>query len=226
LNAPEFDKHAKDYEAMHQASIAFSGCETAYFAEYKVAFAASLVPSPATIVDFGAGIGNSIPHFRRCFPKAELICADASTESLALATKRFPGTEQMVTVHETLSLEDCSSALTFTACVFHHIDPKAHEHWLRELHRVTGPGGVLLLFEHNPYNPLTRKAVAGCEFDRDAVLINARTMAKAIAKSGWRDVHVRYHVFFPQALAKLRGLEPALGWLPLGGQYSVTARRH
>jgi ubiquinone/menaquinone biosynthesis C-methylase UbiE len=225
MSAPEFDKYAKDYEAMHQASIAFSGCETAYFAEYKVAFAASLAPGPATIVDFGAGIGNSIPHFRKYFPESRLICADNSRESLALAARRFPGTEQMVSVGETLPLRDRSSALTFTACVFHHIDPMRHEHWLRELHRVTSAGGVFLLFEHNPYNPPTRKAVAGCEFDRDAILIGARAMAKAISRAGWQDIHVRYHVFFPQALAKLRGLEPTLGWLPLGGQYSVTARR-
>ena len=202
------------------------GCETAYFAEYKVAVAAALVPSPATIVDFGAGVGNSIPHFRRYFPNSRLTCADNSAESLALAAQRYPGKEQMVTVGENLPLEDRSTALTFTACVFHHINPELHEHWLRELHRVTSPGGILLLFEHNPLNPLTRKAVAGCEFDKDAILINARTMTKAISRSGWRDGKVRYHVFFPQALAKLRELEPALAGLPLGGQYSVMARRH
>ena len=225
MSAPEFDRHAERYEAMHQASIAFSGCETAYFAEYKVAFAASVVRNPSTIVDFGAGIGNSIPHFRRYFPQARLICADNSAESLAMAARRFPGPEQMVAVREALPLEDGSSGLTFAACVFHHIEPAAQHHWLRELHRVTRQNGVFLLFEHNPYNPLTRKAVAGCEFDRDAILIRARTMVTALSKAGWRDIRLRYHVFFPQALAKLRVLEPALGWLPFGGQYSVTARR-
>ncbi len=226
MSAPEFDRHAENYEAMHQASIAFSGCETSYFAEYKIAFAASLECKPATIVDFGAGIGNSIPYFRQYFPKAKLICADNSSESLALAARRFPGSEQMVTVRDTLPLEDDSSELTFTACVFHHIEPGARGHWLRELHRVTRPGGIFLLFEHNPYNPLTRRAVAGCEFDKDAILISAGDMMGALSKAGWRDIRLRYHVFFPQALAKLRMLEPVLGWLPLGGQYSLTARRH
>ena len=226
MSAREFDKYAEHYEAMHQASIAFSGCEPAYFAEYKVAFAASVIRDPSTIVDFGAGIGNSIPHFRRYFPQARLICADNSAESLALAAQRFPGPEQMLPIHETLPLEEGSSELTFAACVFHHIEPNAHRPWLRELLRVTSGRGVFVLFEHNPYNPLTRKAVAGCEFDRDAILIKARTMVKALSEAGWSDIRLRYHVFFPQALATLRMLEPALGWLPLGGQYSVTARRH
>jgi SAM-dependent methyltransferase len=132
----------------------------------------------------------------------------------------------MITVGETLPLADRSSDLTFAACVIHHIEPKAHEYWLSELHRVTGRGGTFVVFEHNPYNPLTQKAVAGCEFDKDAILIRARDVAMTMSKSGWRDIRIRYHVFFPQALAGLRGLEPVLGWLPLGGQYSVTARRH
>jgi len=225
MSAPEFDRYAEHYEAMHQRSIAFSGCEPEYFAEYKIAFAALVARNPSTIVDFGAGIGNSIPHFRRYFPQARLICADNSAESLALAAQRFPGPERMVTVDETLPLEESSSGLTFAACVFHHIEPNAQGHWLRELLRVTSRDGVLVLFEHNPYNPLTRKAVAGCEFDRDAILIRARTMVKALSEAGWRDIRLRYHVFFPQTLAPLRLLEPALGWLPLGGQYSVTARR-
>ena len=43
MSAPEFDKYAEHYRAMHQASIALSGCEPAYFSEYKVAFAASVI---------------------------------------------------------------------------------------------------------------------------------------------------------------------------------------
>ena len=27
--------------------------------------------------------------------------------------------------------------------------------------RVTRPGGIVAIFEHNPWNPLTRKAVRG-----------------------------------------------------------------
>jgi hypothetical protein len=69
MSAPEFDKYPEDYEAMHRESIAFSGCEPTYFAEYKVAFAASLLRNPSTIVDFGACIGNCMAHFRRYFPQ-------------------------------------------------------------------------------------------------------------------------------------------------------------
>lgn len=224
MTAPEFDKYAASYEAMHQASIDFSGCDTAYFAEYKIAFAASVAGNPSTIVDFGAGIGNSIPHFRRYFPQAALICADNSSESLALAARRFPGHEQMLAIDEAIPLRNGMSGLTFAACVFHHIAPAAHEHWLKELRRVTHREGVLVLFEHNPYNPLTRRAVAGCEFDKDAILIKAPAMARALSRAGWRDIRLRYHVFFPQMLAGLRVLEPALAWLPFGGQYSLTAR--
>ena len=38
----DFDKYAPDYETLHQQSIAFSGCEPGYFADYKIAHAAAM----------------------------------------------------------------------------------------------------------------------------------------------------------------------------------------
>ncbi len=34
--------------------------------------------------------------------------------------------------------------------------------------------GRVYIFEHNPYNPVTRYLVATCEFDRDAVLFKKK----------------------------------------------------
>ena len=92
--------------------------------------------------------------------EVEKLLADAlqlpAQARAALAAQRFPGPERMLPIHETLPLEEGSSDLTFAACVFHHIEPNAHRLWLRELLRVTSGDGVFVLFEHNPYNPLTR----------------------------------------------------------------------
>ena len=81
-----------------------------------------------------------------------------------------------------------------------------------------------MLFEHNPWNPLTRHAVATCPFDVNAVLISAPEMRRRFRAAGFTDVDLKWTLFFPAFAAPLRPLEAGLGWLPLGAQYRLVAR--
>jgi SAM-dependent methyltransferase len=96
---------------------------------------------------------------------------------------------------------------------------------LRELRRVTRPGGMLAIFEHNPLNPLTVRAVNTCPFDENARLVRAKELLQRYRESGWKYPNANYHLFFPHALSGLRVLEPYLSGIPFGGQYSVTATK-
>jgi SAM-dependent methyltransferase len=120
---------------------------------------------------------------------------------------------------------DASFDAAFSACVFHHIPRSEHLFWLAELRRVVRPGGAIAVFEHNPFNPLTRRAVDTCPFDEHAVLLTARQLEKAYSDAGWQVLKARYHIFFPHFAARFRIFEPLLEWLPLGAQYSVFGRR-
>jgi hypothetical protein len=62
---------------------------------------------------------------------------------------------------------------------------------------------MLTIFEHNPLNPLTVRAVDTCPFDANAHLILAKQLMERYRKGGWADPKVRYHLF--SALA--RGFE-------------------
>ena len=109
--------------------------------------------------------------------------------------------------------------------MFHHIDHAEHVAKLREIRRVLADGGWLFVFEHNPWNPLTRRAVRDCPFDENAHLMTAGTLRQRALEAGFSSAKVRYRIFFPAPLARLRPLEKLLTWLPLGAQYSVTCRK-
>lgn len=225
-----FDAYASDYAEIHRRNIALSGEGPDYFAAYKVAVAAcwaGRLSNPAgRILDFGCGIGNSVPWFRKYFPGTQLTGADVSGKSLACAQERFPGSERYIEIQDDrLPLNNAEMDMAFTACVFHHIPASEHVRWLSELHRTVRPGGHLVLFEHNPLNLLTVHAVNTCPFDAGVTLIRARTIEARLRQAGWRVRACRYHQFFPALLSFLRPLERRLGRLPLGAQYVVVAER-
>lgn len=223
----EFDAVARDYAEQHAKSIRLSGEDPEYFAHHKAGMVASVyrtagVLPPRDVLDFGAGIGNSVAPLRTRFPGAHITCLDVSQESLELCTERH-GDEVSIKVFDGthIPMPDASYDMVFVACVFHHIPAEEHVGLLTELNRVLRPHGRLFLFEHNPWNPLTRIAVANCPFDENAVLIDPITMRRTMAHAGFQNCRTTFGPFFPAFLARLRGIEPFLGWLPLGAQYLI-----
>jgi SAM-dependent methyltransferase len=224
----EFDSLADEYHDQHKANVAITGEGPEYFAEYKVADLATFVKQQdigtSAILDFGSGIGNSVPFFRKHFATSTLNCSDVSARSIEIAQSRFPGAENYLQIDDTIPLPDHSQDIVFSACVFHHIPHSEHLRWLLELKRVTRPGGLLAIYEHNPLNPLTVRAVNTCPFDANAHLIRAGAMRQRALTVGWTDARVSYNLFFPSLLKPLRPLERHLSWLGLGAQYRIAAR--
>jgi SAM-dependent methyltransferase len=227
----EFDKFVDEYQAIHANNIGITGEIPEYFAEYKVhdiyheMRARGDALENLRILDFGCGVGSSIPFYRRFFPSCHVVCADVSPRSLNLAMCRFGDLASYVLFDgRSLPLKSDVFDIAFAACVFHHIPTTEHALLLQEIRRVlSGSSGLLFLYEHNPLNPLTRHAFNTCEFDRDAVLIPSWKMRRQIWEAGYLGVSVRYRVFFPRFLAFLRFLELRLSWLPLGAQYCIAA---
>lgn len=227
----EFDAYADTYHDQHKSSIRLSGEEPDYFARYKIAdVARALAPldnEPPRILDFGGGIGNSLKHMRAFFPNSAITLLDTSKKSLEHAEQLYP--DQAMFVHfdgSHIPFDDGAFDVVFVACVFHHIDHQYHAALIKELHRILAPGGSLFIFEHNPHNPLTRKAVRDCPFDENAVLLNPASTKSLVASSGFASNSLVYRIFFPRLFAALRPLERILTWLPLGAQYYVHATKN
>lgn len=231
MNEAEFDKFADEYHASLVKGIAVSGESPEYFSEYKIADIARECPAQAqalygsvSMLDFGAGIGNSVPYVRQHFPNAQLTCLDLSQRSLDVAAQRFASQAHYVPFNGAqIPYADHHFDIAYAMCVFHHINHADHPALLQELKRVIKPGGSLFIFEHNPFNPLTVQVVNNCPFDENAHLIRAAQMKRRMLGAGFRSANVRYRVFFPHFLRALRPLEAALAWLPLGGQYFARA---
>lgn len=224
----EFDQFAREYQEQHAASIRLSGETPDFFARYKIDdVAAALGRSgarPRRILDFGAGVGNSLGPMRAAFPDSEIILLDPSSQSLDIARKRFPGQADFRHFDgETIPYDDGSFDLVFAACVFHHIPENLHVGLIGEIGRVLADGGSFFLFEHNPWNPLTTHAVRNCPFDENAVLINAPDMRGRMAEAGLSNTRVVYRIFFPRLFARLRPFERFLAKIPVGAQYFVHA---
>lgn len=58
--------------------------------------------------------------------------------------------------------------MVYASCVFHHIPENEQESKVKEIFRVLIKDGIFIVFEHNPFNPLTLKAVKDCIFDENA----------------------------------------------------------
>jgi SAM-dependent methyltransferase len=229
MDVAEFDRFADEYLATHAKNIAVSGESPEYFARYKIdeikrVWRARGRPDPETILDFGSGIGASVPHFRRNFPAAEIIATDVSRRSLEIAEHRHPGHARFALYGGSGPPAEAASVdLAFSACVFHHIEADEHVGLFSALRATLRPGGALVIFEHNPVNPVTQHIVATCPFDENAVLIPAGVLRRRLIDAGFGTVEIAYTGFFPAPLKALRPLEPAMKGLAIGAQYYALA---
>lgn len=222
-NPVDFDDYADRYEQMLQDQLAFFSNDRGYFSEYKVDLARSICkPSPQRVLDFGCGIGLSLPYLQRYFSEARIFASDLSRKSLEYVQQHWPE----VAVLRDDELDAQSFDLIFISGVVHHVPPEQRKPLFERLGRLLAPQGRLIVFDHNPFNPVTRHMVSTCPFDEDAVLLRLSDMKRLVRGSARLSVKESgYCLFFPQGLRFLRPTERLMTWLPMGGQYFVMAQK-
>jgi len=223
-----FDEFAKDYRNTHNKSVQMSGADSDYFSEYKILELLKYEndQSPLNILDFGCGDGNSSKFIREYFPNATITGIDVSEESIGEAkNKKIENSNFTAFNGAQIPFDDNRFDIVFTSMVFHHIEHKLHSGILKEINRVLKPGGRFYNFEHNPNNPLTRKVVNECPFDKDAVLLKPSYNRKVTANSGLKVQSINYTLFIPRHkfFKPFLGLEKLLIWCPVGAQYYIRA---
>lgn len=225
----EFEEYKQSYVAEVEQSIDFTGQNHDFFIRVK---ADELVAScnrqlgsleQRSVLDVGCGVGLMSRYVGEQF--GELQGVDIAPGVVERAAAHFPKGEFRLYDGERIPFEDQRFDVAFTVCVLHHVPPGQWASLCTEMARVLKPGGLLYIFEHNPYNPLTRRAVNHCPFDADATLLT-RSESIALARgAGLEIAEARYVLFFPWNGSVFRHIESGLRWLPLGAQYFVSGRR-
>ena len=217
----DFDKFARDYKAILDKSLKFGGEKGEYFSRYKAEFIARRAGKGfhGRILDHGCGIGLLSEVLLRHFPRSTVDGFDVSV----LSIEHVP---------DTLKKQGCFTSdinqlaggydLLVMANVLHHIEKSGRENEIIRLKRLVKEKARIVVFEHNPYNPLTQKIVKDSPLDKGVVLLPPSETLSYFKKAGLRNIQLNYIVFFPRQFSALRWAEPYLSWFFLGAQYAVV----
>ena len=181
-------------------------------AEWLEEFAAKRSLSIRRALDIGCGMGFLHRHL-----KFEVVGTDVSKEALEFAASTNSGSYHHYDGKTLPFDQEFDLALAIT--VMHHVPPPDWPAFVREAIRTVKPGGLFIVIEHNPLNPLTQITVKRSEMDFDAVLLRAKTVERLMREANLSRVGTDYLFFSPFAASK--GVDRYLRRLPIGAQYAT-----
>jgi SAM-dependent methyltransferase len=223
-----FDPWADRYEEALARGLALSGEGRDYFALRRIEFLAGILAGlgrrPASVLDFGCGTGETVPVIRSAFQPGRVVGVDSSEASIRLARDRIclEGVT-FATLDEWQPSADFE--LAYVNGVFHHVPEGERGLVMGRLAAALRPGGLLSLWDNNPWNPGARLVMSRIPFDHDAVMLSARSAARLATAAGLQVLRVDHLFIFPRALRRLRPLEDRVSRWPLGAQYQVLCVR-
>jgi len=226
-NDAEFDAYSAVYDQAVNDSLAFTGLKVDFFTRVKAEYLIDLImahhgdPKQISVLDVGCGVGNY--HELIVNRLGSVSGVDVSESSIEEARLRNPRVRYSVYEGQRLPYPDAAFDVVYTICVMHHVPPAQWPQFASEMKRVLKPGGMVVVFEHNPRNPLTQRVVSNCVFDKNAVLLRAEQTRELVAGAGFQNIVDRFIITIPPFTKSLRSLDLMLGRLPFGAQYFVKA---
>ena len=169
---------------------------------------------PKKILDLGCGVGTMLELLIKSFQGSTFYAYDESKKSMDYIKKKFPKINHLDNLETNEKFD-----LIFISAVVHHVKSGDRDDLFRNIYNLLSPNGVMFVFEHNPYNPVTLKMVTNCEFDADAELIKKNDLINLCKKNNFKIIKSGYIHFFPSKLSFLFKLESYLKWFFLGAQY-------
>jgi SAM-dependent methyltransferase len=221
-----FDAYDANYRDVVQSSIDFSGLPHDFFMQAKAELLGQTLrrrlgaAHAGRLLDVGCGVGALHPYLAGLFDQISGV--DVSAPCIAEAARRSPDNSYAV-AEPGAPLAGGPYDVTLAVCTLHHVPPNDWQAFAADMVRVTRPGGLVCIIEHNPLNPLTRLAVNRCPFDADATLLRSRRCEALLRRAGARNVETSFFLLLPTRMRLARRFEKLLGALPLGAQYLTCA---
>jgi SAM-dependent methyltransferase len=223
-----YDRYRDHYEDELDRAVGFSGKRHSFFTEAKALELLRLAERNLgdlrgiDALDVGCGIGLTDRYLEGRL--GSLTGVDVSPGVLERAEEANPWARYVLYDGERLPFDEGSFDLTFAVCVVQVVKPAKRPRFVAELTRVTRPAGLVVVFEHNPFNPLTRLVVMRCAFGNDSTMLTLGRMAALFRRAGLAVVERGHILLFPSRGTRLQKLESRVARLPLGAQYYLAAR--
>jgi SAM-dependent methyltransferase len=231
-----FDRVARDYEKIHNRSLP-PGVHSVDFIHQRAATATRWIceryaGKEFCYLDFGCGNGRMLKFLidsDALKPLVEqgrvrLFGFDTSVESINEA-RSLVGDDSVCLVSDLNDLpRDVRFDFVISCHVFHHIPPAERAETVERLASWMKSSSMLVIWEHNPFNPITRLLVKTCPFDDDARLLTLNTTKALFGKNSFRYRGHAYVNVFPPRWLRLNAVsatEVKLAGLPIGAQYWV-----
>lgn len=224
-----FDQHADRYSSTIDQSLAAYGASHDFFTRHKARLIKWIlsregrVAQQMDLLDVGCGIGNIHELIGQEFRSISGV--DVSAASIEEARHRFPDYDYLTYDGHRLPYADASKDMSIAICVFHHVPPDDWDEVAAEMLRVLRPGGLALVIEHNPWNPVTRRIVNRCPIDKDAVLLSRPKTVDLFRRAGAARVQARSILSVPPKTDVLMRIDNMFGTLPFGAQYWCLAQK-
>lgn len=101
---------------------------------------------PVNVLDFGCGVARQLLQLTRNYPNVHAHACDANPDNVKHVKRAFPKVDAYANPFDPpLKYEDNTFDLVYSVSTFSHFSPADARLWLRELMRVTRPGGLLCL---------------------------------------------------------------------------------
>ncbi len=173
------------------------------------------------VLDLGCGRGEAEEILCKHF---DGITAIDSSEGMIHEAKgkNIPNCNFILADVLKLPFPDKYFDLVFSFCLFHHLPQNKWQPAIEEAVRVSKKSAILVTFEHNPRNPITRRVVSKSPIDEGVIALSLSQMEELYQKANIQIFEKRSIIFFPRFLSFLRPLESLLSKIPYGGQYCIA----
>lgn len=201
----DFDKVAAEYdESLPQHVLE-------HYIQKRIAYIKQHAPANAKLLDVGCGTG--VLASRLAHEGFDVTGADPFDAMLDVMRHRNPEVAAVHAPGQDMPFEDETFDFTYCTAVMHHVaDPQDVHDTLVEMCRVTKPGGLVMVWDHNPKNPYWPILMKRVPQDTGAErLIPAQEILDGLKAGGAAPIDMQVTGFMPDFTPRpLLGMVSAL----------------